>query len=359
MRCRTRSVRPVWLSLAALVAVAGCGSGRDVEPKAAGSARVQVVPVRRGEVIRRLSLPGTVRAIQEATLYAKVAGYLQSIAVDEGDRVAAGADLATIEAPEMLADLEKFRVEANVASRDSERLRSAQSKAPDLVTLQSVDTAKARTEVARAALRRTETLLGYAKITAPFAGIVTRRWVDPGAFIPAATSSSAAKNAAVLTLMDFDRVRIDVAIPESEVSHVAQGQPATITAKELPGRSFAAEITRFAYALDETTRTMPAQIELANGDLALRPGMLVDVTIEVERKPDALLLPAQAIVSEKQGHFVYAVTDQKARKVPVELGVDDGTSVEIKGELAPGEAVVVAGREGLAEGQPVEAVPVP
>lgn len=357
MRSRTSPCRWAWLAFGALVAFCGCGAS-EVEPREAPVARVQVIPARRGEIVRRLRLPGTVRAYQEATLYAKVAGFLQSIAVDEGDHVDAGAPLARIEAPEMLADLDKLRVEANVARLEYERLRGAQSKAPDLVMPQAVDAAKARYEGARASLRRTETLVGYARITAPFAGVVTRRWVDPGAFIPAATSSSAAKSAAVLTLMDMGRVRIIVAVPEPEVPHLSQDQTAKIEAKEIPGRIFEAHVTRFAYSLDEATRTMAAQIELPNEDLALRPGMLVDVTIE-ERRPDALLLPAQAIASDKTGHFVYAVTDQKARKVPVELGVDDGSTVEVVGQLSAGEPVVVAGREGLADGQPVEAVQAP
>jgi len=359
MMGRPRIARSVWLALGAVAALAGCRAGGEVEPKSGAVARVQVVPVRRGEIVRRLRLAGTVRAYQEAILYAKVAGFLQSIAVDEGDRVEAGALLARIEAPEMLADLEKLRVEADVARLEYERLHSAQSKAPDLVMPQAVDAAKGRYEAARAALRRTQTLVDYAEITAPFAGVVTRRWVDPGAFIPAATASSAAKSAAVLTLMDMSRLRIEVAVPEPEVPHLNRDQPARVEAKDLPGRSFEARITRFAYALDEATRTMAAQIELSNDGFALRPGMLVDVTIEIERRPDALLLPAQAVVSEKNEHFVYVVADQKARKVAVELGVDDGSSVEVVGPLSAGEAVIIAGREGLADGQAVEATQAP
>src|SRR5205823_7837278 len=133
--------------------------------------------------------------------------------------------------------------------------------------------AKGKLDVAKASLERTEALLGFAKIAAPFAGVITKRMVDPGAFIPAATSGSVAQNAAVVTLTDFNRVRVQVAVPELETSLVATGQPATVTADGLPGRSFDGKITRFSYALDEATKTMLAEIEVPNPNLELRPGM--------------------------------------------------------------------------------------
>src|SRR5439155_12251347 len=102
-------------------------------------------------------------------------------------------------------------------------------------------------------LERTETLLGFAKLTAPFSGVITKRMVDPGAFIPAATSGSAAQNAAIVTLTDFNRVRVQVAVPELETSLIATDQRVIVTADGLPGRNFAGKITRFSYTLDEAT----------------------------------------------------------------------------------------------------------
>lgn len=339
----------------------GCRRSDGAELAAASGspvAQVQVVSVRTGEIVRRLRLPGSVRAFWAVTLYAKVPGYLRSIAVDVGDRVEAGALLAEIESPEMLADLEKLRVEAQLARLEYDRLREAQQEAPDLVMLQQVDEAKAGFESARAALRRTETLLEYARITAPFTGIVTRRFVDPGAFIPAATSSSAAANAAVLTLMDFGRVRVDIAVPGSDAPALREGLAAQVTAGELASRRFDGEVTRFAYALDGDTRTMAAEVWLDNPDLALRPGMLVDVEIALESKT-ATLLPAEALVSEKGRHFVVAVRDRQAHRLSVQIGIDDGVSVEVLEGLAADERVVVAGREGLRDGDVVEATAAP
>lgn len=352
---------PLVAVIAALLIVPlGCRrSGPAEAAHEAPAARVGTVTARSGEIARRLRLPGSVRALQVATLYAKVPGYLRSIAVDVGDRVEAGAALAEIESPEMLADLDKLRVEARLAKLDSDRLRKAQADAPDLVMQQTVDEARAAAESAGASLQRVETLLDYARITAPFSGIVTERFVDPGAFIPAATASSAARNAAVLTLMDFRRVRVDVAVPEPDVSALHEQQVARVTASGLAGRSFDGVVTRFAYALADDTRTMAAEIWLDNPDLALRPGMMVDVEIALETKQGATLLPAEALVSEKGHPFVMAVRDGRAQRLPVRIGIDDGLSVEIVEGLAPGETVVVAGREGLRDGDAVDVAAAP
>src|SRR6266567_3858717 len=218
------------------VAVVGQAVLSGCKPTPSEPAQTPIAPVvvqaaqpKRGPIIRYITLPGEIRPYQQATLYAKVTGYLKTITVDKGDQVKEGALLAEIEAPELLADRAKFKAEIEVADLDYKRLSEAQKKAPDLVVPLSVDSARSKSEVAKANLERAETLLQFTKITAPFSGIITRRLVDPGAFIPAATSGSAAQNAAIVTLMDFHIVRIQVAVPESESSRVAKEEPATIS----------------------------------------------------------------------------------------------------------------------------------
>jgi RND family efflux transporter MFP subunit len=208
-------------------------------------------------------------------------------------------------------------------------------------------------DVAKASLERTETLLNFAKITAPFSGIVTRRLVDPGAFIPAATSGSAAQTAAIVTLADFSKVRVQVAVPELEASLIAAGQPARVTVEGLAGRSFDASVTRFSYALDNETKTMLAEIELPNPKAELRPGMYARVTIGIQRKEDALLVPVEAVVVERAGASVFTVKDNKARKVPIKTGFDDGVNVEIVSGLDANQPVIVVGKRTLADGQVV------
>src|SRR5712692_7567356 len=351
------SLRPLcaatlWCCVLALVVLQGCDWFRGAQNP---GTPVQTIHPKRGEIVRRVTLPGNVMAYQEATLYAKVAGYLKTINVDKGDTVKEGDTLAEIEAPEMLADLVKAKAEAEAAQLDYKRVSEAQKRASDLVTPQTVDAAKAKSGVAVAGLQRIETLLSYAKINAPFSGVITKRWVDPGALIPAPTSSSTAKSAAVVTLMDFSTVRIDVAIPDTEAPSVKKDLPVKVTVDELPGRTFAGTITRFSYALDESTKTMATEIEISNPDLALRPGMWATVEIELQKKENALLIPAEALVAEKNKNTVFVVRDSKAQKVSVNTGFDDGVNVELLKGCSPGDAVITAGKQSVTDGQKVQA----
>jgi membrane fusion protein, multidrug efflux system len=353
---RTRIQLASLFLLLAAAALCGCKrSQADTGPKATPAVHVQTARAKTGEATRSIVLPATVLPYQQATLYAKVAGYLKSIAVDKGDAVKEGDILADIEVPELLADLGKSKAELAVAKLEYERVRGAQAKAPDLVVPQTVDNAAAKWEVAKANLERIETLLHFAKIVAPFSGVVTRRFVDPGAFIPAATSGSAAQNAAILTIADYSRVRVQVGIPESEVLHIEKGIGANIALEELPGIQFNGPLTRYAHTLDEATRTMLAEIELDNPQGRLRPGMYANVRLFVERKQGALLIPLGALLTEKTRTFVFTITANHAKKTPVQIGFSDQTHVEIVEGLAPGQPVVLLGKLTLGDGQPVSA----
>ena len=314
---------------------------------------VKLTQPRRGEIVRAVLLPATIVANQQVTLYSKVAGYLKTITVDKGDNVKEGQLLAEIEVPELLAYYARYQAEAEIADLDYQRAREAHQKAPDLVVRQSVDAAKAKAQMATAALERAETLLGFCKITAPFSGVVTRRAVDPGAFVPAATSGSAAQNAAVVTLMDFDVVRVQVAVPEPEVPWVQKGLPAKVLVDELPGRAFAGSVTRFSQALDDATKTMLAEIDLPNPKRELRPGMYATVKLDVEKHTDALLVPVEAVAFEKAGTSVFIVTDGKAKRIPVKTGFNDGASVEMLDGLLANQPVILVGKRTLNNDQPV------
>ena len=314
---------------------------------------VKLVEARKGDIIRSVSLPANVTPDQQATLYSKVAGYLKTITVDKGDEVKQGQLLAEIEVPELVADLARYKAEAEIAALDYQRASDAHRKAPDLVVLQSVDAAKAKAAMAGANLERAQTLLGFCRITAPFSGVVTRRSVDPGAFVPAATSGTAAQNAVVVTLMDFDKVRVQVAVPENEVPLIKKGLPAKVLVEELPSRAFEGSVTRFSQALEDTTKTMLAEIDLENPKRELRPGMFATVKLGVEKHGEALLVPVEAAVFEKSGASVFTVAGGKAKKIPVKTGFNDGTSIEILDGLALNEPVILVGKLVLANGQPV------
>jgi membrane fusion protein, multidrug efflux system len=344
----------------ALLLAALCGCERSPSEAARPSAQpvtVQVALPHRGEIARTITLPTfRILALQEATLYAKVSGYLKTIRVDKGDEVKQGQLLADIEVPELLADETQYKAESAVALTNYQRMVDARQKAPDLVVPQTVDDLRCQWEVAQAKLERTQTLLQYARIIAPFSGVITARFVDPGAFIPAATTGSTPQSAAMLTLMDYSRVRVQVFVPESEALFIKNGLPVQVKLEEAPGHTFPGSVTRFAHALDPATKTMLAEIEMPNADGALRPGAYATVQLEVERKPDALLVPVQALVVEKAGTSVFKPVEGKARKSPVRTGFNDGVNVEIVEGVKPGQRVLLAGTQALADGAAVSIV---
>ena len=342
----------------ALGTLCGCGpSSAEAPPRAAVPVNVQTVLPKRGEIARSITLPTfRVLALQEATLYAKVSGYLKTLGVDKGDAVKEGQLLAEIEVPELLADEAQFRAESGVSRTNYERMAEARQRAPDLVVPQTVDDLRGQWEVAQAKLQRTRTLLQYARILAPFSGVITARFVDPGAFIPAATTGSTPQTAAMLTLMDYSRVRVQVFVPEPEVPLIKNGVPAKVMVEELPGRTFPGSVTRFAHALDPATKTMLTEIEIPNPTGELRPGAYASVQLEVERKQGALQVPVEALLVEKAGASVFAVAEGKAKKTPVKTGFNDGANVEIAEGINPDQAVILNGKQTLNDGQAVNAV---
>ena len=324
----------------------------------------------RGDVVRYVTLPGTIRANQQVTLYAKVAGYLKSLSVDKGDRVQAGQSLGEIEVPELIVDVARHKAELvraeaemKVAEIESGRLVKAQKQAPDLVLPQAVDSAEGRravaragVELARANLERTDTLLRYSRITAPFGGVVTMRFVDPGAFIPSATAGSAAQTAAIVTLADFNTVRVQVALPEIEAALAQVGQPVRFTVDALPGKAFTARISRMSYALDDATKSMLIEADLPNTDLSLRPGMYAITKVGVEKHTDVLAIPVEALVMEKANAFTFIADRGKAKKTALKIGFNDGARIEVLSGLTGGEAVILVGRLALADGAAINAV---
>jgi RND family efflux transporter MFP subunit len=204
-------------------------------------------------------------------------------------------------------------------------------------------------------MERNQTLLSFAKITAPFNGVITMRYVDPGAFVPAATGSSTPQGAALFTLMDFSTVRVQTGAPEMEVPFVHAGQPVKVSLEQLPGKSFDGKVSRLSYALDEATRTMLVETDLPNPDETLRPGMYATVKLGVEQHDNALLVPVEALVMEKTVAFVFKHTEGKAKKSPVTVGFNDGTNVELLKGVESGDQIILSGKLTFADGQSVQA----
>lgn len=366
MQTRRRSLTVLWILASVLCAFVQLAAPAADSPKPMD---VKVDRPTRGDIIRYVTLPGSIRANQQATLYAKVAGYLKSLSVDRGDRVQAGQAIGEIEVPELLADLARYKAElvraeaeVKVAEIESSRLARAQKQASDLVLPQAVDNAegklamaKASVEMSRANIERTDVLLRYSRIAAPFAGVVTARFVDPGAFIPAATSGSAAQTAAIVTIADFNTVRAQVALPEVEAALARVGQPVSVSVEGLAGKLFEGKISRMSYALDDATKTMWVEADLPNADLALRPGMYATVRVGVERHTDALLMPIEALVMDKLSAFAFVATGGRAKKTAIKIGFNDGTKVEVTSGLTGSESVILAGKTTLTDGAAVNA----
>ena len=325
---------------------------------------VTVITPPRRNLVRAFKAPGTVEAYQEVTLYAKASGYLSRILVDRGDRVRKAQVLAEISVPEMArerdvvaAQLDQAQAQLKVQQITSERLASVGESEPGAVTRQQIDEAQGQFQIAqgnvarlRAELGRLDELVAYATIRAPFAGVVTERFVDPGALIQSGTGSAQAR---LVTLMNMDTVRVFVDVSEPDVPFVSRRTPARLLAEALPGESFGGTVTRYSIALDPGTRTMKTEIDFPNPGGRLRPGMYGVVTLDLETHTDALTIPATALLVEKDAAYVFTVVGGVAKRTAVKTGLNDGLVVEIEQGLSGGESVIVAGKGLVSEGMRV------
>jgi membrane fusion protein (multidrug efflux system) len=317
---------------------------------------VQTLPVQRRDLARTLTLSGNVSPWLQATLYAKVPGYLKSMNADKGDVVKKGQLLAVLDAPEIEQLFQQADADYQIKQVTFERMRNVWRENPDVIAKQDVDLAEAAAKATKHLRDSRLSMLEYTKVFAPFDGTVTARFADPGAFIPAATGS-ATQSIPFFTVMDLDTVRIYVSVPQEAALWANQGVPAILTARELPGQEFRGAITRTTTALDPSTRTLLVEIDLPNPNHRLRPGMFVTATLILEEHPQALALLPAALVSEKIGISVFVVEGGKAKRVVVKTGLDDGAWVEINEGLQENMEVVVVGNAGLTDGQAVQASP--
>jgi RND family efflux transporter MFP subunit len=361
-------MRPIASSVFLFVALGvatGC-STRASDPSAdTRPSPVSVVRPERGAMTRSITLPGDLVGLYEAALHAKVTGYLKSIGVDKGDWVKKGEVLAELEVPELEQKLQRAKASLAVERGTYERLQRVWDSDHRLVAREDVDVAQGHFEQAKADVEELEALVGYTHIVAPFDGVITARFVDPGALIQASgqtgasgTEGSAAKgnSGPLVTVADIDTLRVYVYVTEEETSLVKPGLPVTLRLREFPGREFQATVTRFSNALDLSTRTMLVEADIDNQKHELYPGMYADVTIELVRHDDAIKVPASAVGSSGDASFVYVVRDGKLAKVPVTTDFANEGWVEVTSGLSGDESVVGTVSSALSEGQPVRPV---
>lgn len=323
---------------------------------AKGAVAVQVLRPQRRDLAYRLTLPANVSPLFQATLYAKVPGYLKWMGVDKGDTVKKGQLVAVIDAPEVEQQYRQADADYHIKRITFERLQRVWQENHDIIAKQDVDLAEAAATSAKHLRDNHRTMLGYTKVVAPFDGIITARFADPGALIQSG-AGSATQAAPLYTLMDLNTVRIYVSVPQEAALHAQDGIAAVLTARELPGEEFHGTITRTTKVLDPSTRTLLVEIDLPNQDHRLRPGMFVTVTLTLAEHHQALALPPAALVSGKEGKSVFIVEDGTAKQIPVKTGLDDGVWIEITEGLDEDMEVVVVGKSGLTPGQLVQASP--
>lgn len=371
------TVRPVIsLALILLLASTGCqreepspelqtaatpssGSDGKQEPTVADSqpVDVQVTKPSRQDLVYTITLPANVSPLYQTTLYAKVSGYLKWIGPDKGDSVKKDQIVAIIDAPEVDEQYQQAAADYKIKKITFERLNKVWKESPDVIARQDVDVAEAAYQGAKDLMQQRAVLRDYTKVRAPYDGIVTARFADPGALIQIATSS--ATNAIPLfTIMDLDTVRVYANVPQDDSPWIAPGKTnVTVTVKELPDRTFKGTLTRSTMALDPSTRTLLVEADLPNLDHALRPGTFAEMTLALREIPGALVLPPQAVNSGPKGKSVFIIEQGKAKSVPVQTGITNGKWLAITGGLQGDEDVVVVGKRKLLDGSPVHMAP--
>ena len=193
----------------------------------------------------------------------------------------------------------------------------------------------------------------YARIVAPFDGVVTRRLVDRGALVQAATSN---RTTPLFTVQRIDTVRVFIEVPESDLAFVQTGMTVGITPFGQKDRSIDRKVSRAASALNPATRTMRTQIDLPNPDGRLLHGMYVQVVLELDPHENALTIPATALLTEGKDQFVYTVKNEKAVRTSVKIGLDDGIRLEVTEGLNDDDRVVVTGKGLVTPGAPIRPV---
>ena len=284
-----------------------------------------------------ITLPGDVRGYSQTTVYAKLAGYVVKMNVDKGDRVEKGEIVAVLEAPEVDDQVRSAEADLVLKKRTAERYEILGKQG--LVSKQDVDTVVSAYGVSAATLSQMKANQSYKIVRAPFAGVVTARYVDPGALIPAATGATQA----ALPLIDITnskRLRVAVFVGQDVASAIRVGDPALIVEDQHPDHRISAPISRLASALDPRSRTMLCEIWVDNPLTLILPGVFVFVTLKlhVNRLPS---VPAEAVFMRGSRSFIAALREGHARFVSVEVKATNGKSIEVEGAVLIGETILL------------------
>jgi RND family efflux transporter MFP subunit len=369
----------------------GCNEKQAESPQIATAS---VAPVTRGDLAKTLTVAGEFQPYQEVELHAKVSGYIRRINVDIGDRVRSGQVIATLEVPELNAQVagsqaevrhsqsEITRAQSGVALAEANytalhaaytRLSEASKRRPGLIAEQELDDsrakdqdAQAKIDVAKSALEATREQLGvsqadnqrvqslkdYSVVTAPFNGVVTMRYADVGSLIQAGTTSNT-QSMPVVKVAQSDVLRLRMPVPEEDVPFIKIGGDVSIKLEDT-GKTFMGKIIRFTRELSTTTRTMLVEVDVPNPDLALSAGMTAQTTLVLQSQKNVLTVPAGAVIQgDGQASVLIVGADNKVQKVPVTIGIQGPDRIEILRGLSAGQSVIVSGQANYQPGQKV------
>jgi RND family efflux transporter MFP subunit len=329
---------------------------------------VAVGRVTREDLYNEVTIPAEFRPYLKVELHAKVSGYVDQINVDIGDQVKAGQLLARLEVPELRDELARAEAAEQRAEADYKdahlvytRLLAVDKAHPNLVAQQELDAAEAKDNTTEAAIagakaevQRQQTLLAYTHITVPFDGVITHRYADPGSLIQAGTASDT-QSMPLVCLSDNYRLRLDFPVSVAYVKDIQLGDRVEVRVESLKGKPFTGKISRSTQKVDEDTRTMLMEIEVPNPKLELVPGMYATVVLKVERRPQALAIPTEAISTDKNISVYVVNPDQEIEERPVTLGLETPRKYEVVAGLKEGELVLIGSRSRVKPGQKVEA----
>jgi RND family efflux transporter MFP subunit len=332
------------------------------------------------QAVTKLSLPGSMQPLQETALFARTTGYLKKWYFDYGAHVKAGDLLAEIDAPDVdeqlrqaratldsdNANLSKSQLDltyTDVTAKRYEALIKTNGVTPQELDMYHANLAKARTAVSVAKanvaaddanVKRLETMQAFEKITAPFAGTITARSYDIGALI---TANGTAGIQPMFRIAQTDLLRVWVNVPQAFSTLVRPGLTAELKVREYPGQKFSGKVAHTAGALDTATRTLLTEVQVPNPDGRLLSGMYCEVTFNVTDPSPPLIIPVGALITQGQGNQVAVVgSDDVVRYKTVQLGRDNGTTVEVISGLEKTDRIVTNPGERLSDGIKVRVV---
>ena len=361
-RCPGRASTAGRLSVLVALAAVGCAKAQSSSaPKGRPAPSVVVRKVVARDVPIEVVAPVDLRPLEQADVGSKVLGYIDAIFVERGDRVKKGQIVALVrpsDLPDQLAaarsSIGQIKAQAALARTNYERAsKLAPSGVVSQQELQSASAALASAESSEASMQAQISglaiRLGETRITSPITGYVAARRLDPGALV------GPPGGGAIITVVRMDRLRVFLTLNETDAMGVVVGMEAHVELDAVPGRSFTGKVVRVAPSFDPLTRTLEAEVQLPNDSGELRPGMYGRGSIRRETHPNTAVLPVNAVQISSTQKYVFVLHDTKVERRAITTGaeVEDGTLLEVRSGLRPGEEVVIAGADSLADGATV------